>query len=281
MKAPAHSSPLSGIPVLPHRLPAELVNNRIQVIVVGCGGTGSQLLPGLARLHRTLIALGHPYGLSVTVYDDDAVALHNCVRQNFVETDVGANKAEVMVYRLNVVHAAAGIEWTAVPRRFRSNDAEWNTDFVIGCVDSKAARREIAAAVARTRHCYWIDAGNRADDGQVVVGEAGSVKPPADRPRLPLVSELLPEIVSGEDDNAPSCSAVESILRQGAITNQMSATWALAWLSEALRKGEIGWCGVFFNLATGRVSPIPVDPAAWARMGYAPSKARGRRKKAV
>lgn len=265
-------------PVL-HRLPAVYAERPLKVVVVGCGGTGSQLLPGLARLHRTMIALGHPGGLHVTVYDDDDVATHNCVRQNFFEPDVGVNKAEVMTYRLNVAHAGAGLRWESRPTRFAAHgDDWWRTDIVIGCVDTRASRREIARAMDSTRHCYWIDCGNSAHDGQVIVGEGGS-DVPSDRPRLPLPSVLLPEIVSGEDDSAPSCSAVESILRQGVVTNQMCATWALAWLAEALGKGEIAWNGVFFNLVTGRVSPIAADPAVWARMGYSAPVVKRRRKR--
>jgi hypothetical protein len=38
-------------------------------------------------------------------------------------------------------------------------------------------------------------------------------------------------------------------------------------LAKAIRKGEIGFCGAFFNLKTGRVSSIAADPATWAQMG--------------
>jgi len=144
-------------------------------------------------------------------------------------------------------------------------------------VDTKKSRAEIAKAATKAHHCYWIDIGNRKADGQMIVGEAGSVfrnKRRADaQPRLPLVTELLPEIVEGpEDDNTPSCSAAQSILRQGVATNLMGATWAFAWLAEALRYGKIGWHGVFFNLESGRANPIPVDPERWTAMGYQPAK---------
>ena len=44
----------------------------VTVNIIGAGGTGSQVLTGMARLDVTLRALGHP-GLFVTVYDPDIV----------------------------------------------------------------------------------------------------------------------------------------------------------------------------------------------------------------
>jgi PRTRC genetic system ThiF family protein len=232
-----------------------------EIHVVGCGGTGSQLLPRLAQLSKCMIALGHPCGLEVTVWDGDTVSEHNCLRQNFFPPDVGHNKASIMVNRLNIAH---GLAWRDEARPF-SHEAMGRDrpDFIIGCVDSRAARREIDAFARDSYHAgYWIDAGNDAVSGQVIVGQFG--KSAANDPlRLPLVSELFPEIVAGADDNAPSCSARESILKQGLATNAMVAAWIYAWLAEALRFGQIGWSGVFFNLANGRSSSIPVSQEAW------------------
>ena len=244
-----------------HTLPDDLLHDKVVVHVVGAGGTGSQLLPRLAQLHKCMLALGHPNGLDVTVWDSDAVAEHNCIRQNFVPVDVGHNKASVMVNRINM---AFGVQWHDEPRRFSCEDApRHNVDFVIGAVDSKSARREIDAYIRESYSTiYWIDAGNESNTGQVIVGQYG--RRIADDPmRLPLVTELYPEIIEGEDDDAPSCSARESIFKQGLATNAMAATWVFAWLSEALRHGSISWSGAFFNLAAGKVSSIPVSKEAW------------------
>lgn len=244
-----------------HALSDRLLDRAVEVHVIGCGGTGSQLLPRLAQLSKCMVALGHPCGLSVTVWDNDSVAEHNCLRQNFFLPDVGHNKASIMVNRLNIAH---GLSWFDEPHRFtRDSLRHKSVDFVIGCVDSKAARREIDAFVRETyNEVYWIDAGNDAVSAQVIVGQYG--RRIADEPmRLPLVTELYPEIVTGEDLNEPSCSARESILKQGLATNVMAASWIYAWLAEGLRHGRIGWSGVFFNLETGRASSIPVSKAAW------------------
>ena len=244
-----------------HILPDSILHRPVVVHVIGCGGTGSQLLPRLAQLSKCMVALGHPHGLDVTVWDDDTVSEHNCLRQNFFLPDVGHNKASVMVNRCNMAH---GLRWKDQPTRFtHTSMRSGNVDIIIGCVDSKKARAEIDAFVRESyQPIYWIDAGNEATTGQVIVGQYG--KRIADEPmRLPLVTELYPEIIEGEDNNAPSCSARESILKQGLATNSMAATWIYAWLAEALRHGQVSWSGIFFSLDSGRVTSIPISKSAW------------------
>lgn len=69
------------------------------------------------------------------------------------------------------------------------------------------------------------------------------------------------------DDTAPSCSLAEALERQELFVNQAVATWALELLWRLFRYGRVEWHGAFVNLASGRATPLPVDPEAWARMG--------------
>ena len=64
----------------------------VTVFVIGAGGTGSQVVTGLARMGMALQALGHP-GLHVTVFDPDTVTEANIGRQLFSEAETGLNKA--------------------------------------------------------------------------------------------------------------------------------------------------------------------------------------------
>ena len=45
-----------------HQIPSALLQKKVQVTVVGCGGTGSAIAAGLPYLHQAMVALGHPHG---------------------------------------------------------------------------------------------------------------------------------------------------------------------------------------------------------------------------
>ena len=49
-----------------HQIPGALLQKKVQITVVGCGGTGSAIAAGLPYLHQAMVGLGHPYGLDVT-----------------------------------------------------------------------------------------------------------------------------------------------------------------------------------------------------------------------
>ena len=85
-----------------HQIHPQLLNRQVQVAVIGAGGTGSQLMNNLVRLHLALIALGHPGGLHVTLWDDDIVSAANVGRQSFYPGDIGSPKASTIVNRINM-----------------------------------------------------------------------------------------------------------------------------------------------------------------------------------
>ena len=70
--------------------------HELTVNVIGCGGTGSQVLTALGRMNYALKKLGH-LGLHVTAYDGDIVTAANCGRQLFSEQEIGCNKAEALI----------------------------------------------------------------------------------------------------------------------------------------------------------------------------------------
>jgi len=110
---------------------------------------------------------------------------------------------------------------------------------------------------------YWMDLGNRATDGQFLIGE------PKDKygnpgPRLPTVLEYFPELAdeSVKEDDAPSCSVAEALERQSLFVNRVIASHALALLFELLGRGSMGHAGAFINLATGQCAPIALPRIA-------------------
>ncbi len=256
-----------------HRIHPELLERQVRVLVVGCGGTGSAVVAGLPYLHQSLVARGHPGGLHVTVVDGDTISPANCVRQPFARSEIGLNKAIVLVNRLNLFW---GLNWDAVPAHLRpgtfisrsySGD-DLRAHIVMGCVDTRAARAVIRDAVGKSSLVsYMVDVGNNADSGQFIMGEPLNERNRRSRLRLRTAAELYPEIVdpSLDNDGEPSCSAIEALERQEPFVNQVLAHHALALLARLFRYGEISYHGGFINLASGVTSVLKIDPQCWRR----------------
>ena len=149
-----------------HYLDGRLGTRAVSVALVGCGGTGSQVLTGLTRLHMALLALGHPFGLNVTAYDDDRVSNANVGRQLFYPSDIGQSKSATLITRANLCY---NLRWHASSQRFTGERGI--PDMIITCVDTASARRTIAKNLARWDHMeqapYWLDCGNSRRKGQV------------------------------------------------------------------------------------------------------------------
>jgi len=258
-----------------HRLHEELLQREVRILVVGCGGNGSAICGGLPYLHSAMLAQGHPYGLHVTVMDGDNVSAFNSVRQPFAKSEVGLNKAIVLVNRLNVFW---GLNWEAIPQALTAQtltpsyasygERHLRPDIVIGCVDTRAARAIIRqSAVGFSGVGYWLDVANSESSGQFVLGEPQNSGNKRSRARLRTVAELYPEVADPtlDDDDGPSCSAIESLTRQEPLVNSTVAQHALALLAQLFRYGEVSYHGGFINLATGISSRLPIEAALWRR----------------
>jgi PRTRC genetic system ThiF family protein len=256
-----------------HRIHPELLERQVRVLVAGCGGTGSTVVAGLPYLHQALLARGHPGGLHVTVMDGDTISPTNCVRQPFARSEIGLNKAIVLVNRLNMFW---GLKWEAVPvhlkagtfisRSYTGDDLR--AHIVIGCVDTRVARAAIRDAVSNwSTTSYVLDLGNNSDSGQFILGEPLNERNRRSRLRLRSAWELFPEIVdpSLDDDGQPSCSAAAALERQEPFINATLAQHALALLARLFRYGETSYHGGFINLATGATSVLRINPQYWKR----------------
>lgn len=158
------------------------------IFVVGCGGTGSRLVPTLVQFIRSITKEHNPTGwlgsTNIILVDGDVVEQKNLLRQNFIATDVGKNKAAVLAnryskaYGMNVVAYPKFIEKGMKPGPFRTDVMastgciieNHTNDMVIMCVDSAEARRIVLAAVGpvySSKRTVFIDAGNEDAFGQV------------------------------------------------------------------------------------------------------------------
>lgn len=154
------------------------------VVLVGAGGTGSRLMPGLVQLIRTCVREFNPAAwipkLPLYVFDADMVETKNLLRQNFIQQDVGRNKAVVVADRYS---QAFGVPVIPIPHFLDNSLAVvvqgpegplnvsqlFKCSIIILAVDSAAARREILARIAIVSEAmqFVIDAGNEDDFGQV------------------------------------------------------------------------------------------------------------------
>jgi PRTRC genetic system ThiF family protein len=175
---------------------------------------------------------------------------------------------------INRINLFWGMNWQAVPQSFHEHsfDREYDRcpDLVIGCVDTRAARRAIEASFSRAlnRVSYWLDLGNNAASGQYVLGQPLNARNRRKAERLRTVSELYPEIVDERvgEDPLPSCSAAEALDRQEPFINQTLAASALAMFAQLFRYGKLTHHGAFFNARTGQICALPVDPGLWRKV---------------
>jgi len=112
---------------------------------------------------------------------------------------------------------------------------------------------------------YALDLGNTADSGQFVLGVPLNEVNGRSRTRLRTVAELYPAIVDPQldDDDQPSCNALDSISRQEPFVNQTLAQHALALLARLFRYGTISYHGGFVSLVSGTCAPLRIEPKTW------------------
>lgn len=157
------------------------------VFVIGCGGTGSRVVPLIAQ---SMAGQEWLLGARLTLVDDDVVEVKNTSRQNFIAPDVGRHKADVLAERYG---NAFGLEINAIKDRITRGStllrqaARFHGDkgvgnpapIVILCVDSAAARRDILESLVvegiATRDTIIIDAGNEDIFGQVSIFNLSSL----------------------------------------------------------------------------------------------------------
>ena len=256
-----------------HYIPSDLITRQVRIVVAGVGGNGAQMLGCLARLDIALRELGHPEGLLVAAFDPDTVSEANIGRQTWFPSDLGEYKAIVAIERINLAY---GLNWQAYPTRYVPAEQYNNRcDILISCVDTRAARAQFHYSIMNEQgpRNYWLDLGNLESIAQVVLGQVPASHKPTDKtPRLPLVTELFPELLDkkNKEVNVHSCSLRISLQNQGLFINDVVARFAMQLLYRLFSKGHLTHHGAFINLESMRVNPLLVDPSAWKRFGYVP-----------
>ena len=148
----------------------------IRIVLVGCGGTGSHLLPNILQyIWADHLKAKTPLP-EIILVDGDVVEQKNLVRQKFTATDLGVNKAAALARRYT---GAFGMKISAF-EGFITDVAQLKkiapydkSNLIIGAVDNHRARKIIWEHHLGNggRHpSFWVDGGNEGWHGQVVLG---------------------------------------------------------------------------------------------------------------
>lgn len=214
------------------------------VVVVGLGGTGSQLARSIARI---VFDMGRRsmHVPSLTFVDPDVVEEKNVGRQaGFAPADIGYYKVQSLARCFN---AALGLDiaWDAAPFDLEKHAGRYGT-LLVDCVDNHLARRTLAEFNGLTVSC-----GNHAWSGQVVCGNSSDpvlVRDALEKDNgvisvLPNAPLLFPELLEPEPEPAPagdrSCADLVDSGQQGLLVNDQIAVVAAHYIYRLMHRLSI------------------------------------------
>lgn len=214
-------------------------------VVVGCGGTGSYVAEGLARLLDK--------DAQIILVDHDRVEERNIVRQNFSPKEIGEVKSAALAKRLSerynrpIGYSTLPIQMTTLKRR----------GILLGCVDNGIARAAIAEKVRG--FFWWVDAGNGYNYGQILIGNSDRAVFTKDNKidDLPLPSIQRPEILSQAPAiPQPNCIDVPD---QGPTINQVMAVMMVE-VVRRMTEGTCPWIQLLIDMEHGSTLPVLATP---------------------
>lgn len=204
--------------------------------VIGAGGTGSHLIPALARL----LSYHERADASITVYDGDVFEEHNATRQLMGPEQVGVNKAEAMA----AYCASQGLSITAKPQFASATTMSREftrpiSPLIVLTVDNNATRKAALEVTDRLGGDFFLVTPGNADDsdgtapirGQVywcgrVGGEPLGFDPRKISPDIATPRETIPR--------AGSCALSAPSAPQLITANVMAASLTLAVVQNLL-----------------------------------------------
>jgi PRTRC genetic system ThiF family protein len=258
----------------------------LQIWLVGCGGTGSWLAPSLARLVAALRVGGK--GADLTFVDPDVVEPKNVLRQNFCHAEIGVPKAAALAMRYS---AAWGLDIPALSepfdlRRIAMPGPE-EMYLLVGCVDNAAARRTIfecvtvqnagAERAGRPPAAWWLDCGNHAESGQVLLGSSSghaylrhAFEPATICRALPTPAVQRPELLEDRPEELPgadlSCAELAAQSAQSLMVNQGVAAVAADYALRLVMAGGLRKFATYLDLPSGASRSLYTTPEEVGRV---------------
>lgn len=259
------------------------------IVLVGCGGTGSWLAPSIARIARVLQEQGKTANLWFV--DPDTVEEKNIPRQNFCQAELGQNKAATLAGRLS---AAWGVDIRISRERFnpaRISGSRWigwdSVTVVIGCVDNAAGRNEMTKSLQYNRagaahRIWWLDCGNAEHSGQVLFGSAAQSRQLADAlvsrkicRALPAPNLVAPDLLKARLEELKtnlSCAEIQLANAQSLAVNQMVAAVATDYLTRVVF-GGLRRFATYFDLESGSMRSLYITGEEIAKFAKRRAKA--------
>lgn len=244
----------------------------LQVIQAGAGGTGARIAPGIAKLLRP--------GDAYHIYDPDTVETKNLLRQHFIASDVGRNKAELVADRA-LVAARPGVTIQGHPEPVgeMSVPAPGYPLILIGAVDSWGGRAALHEIMHAYRPALYIDAGNEFRAGQVAMAtnswpittECGGIQTHFNA-HITCLSEVFGQLFAPPDpanapEETPGCALRVDL--QSLAANNMAAALVLNLFTTIVDEVPFSAVGYRFSLLGGAA------PLHLRKMAAAPEEAGG------
>lgn len=258
--------------------------NKLRIIQVGAGGTGSFAALAIARLMYELKESGK--AVELLIVDPDLVENGNIPRSNFCAAEIGSFKAQTLAKRIAL---AWGLECHYANEAF---DAEVHLkdsagDYraltvIVGCVDNHFARKEMHRAVEQLQgyrsddasNIWWIDGGNGKASGQVLLGSTTKrIKPEQHITgtsicrSLPAPSLVHPDLLEKEKPHSKaeisdglSCPDRIRLGEQSLNINQRVAVEMAEMLTAMFLTHNLRRFATYFDLETGTSRSLYCTP---------------------
>lgn len=260
------------------------------VVVVGCGGTGSHLVPNILQY---LDAKNKKDGIAIpniVLIDGDSVEEKNLIRQRFVHSDLGKNKAEALALRYSSAFGMA----ISYSNKYLENHYDITNILslsptpanglrkvlIIGCVDNHFARRIIHNYYSNDHmsHSFgsvWVDSGNESWHGQAILACNS-----AHKMKTKIFAELKPGGTIGQaylpnyfdiypdeyplSETAPvlegNVCAQTVIEDPQTIQANMMSSFCATSLAIQVLSGEVRTSAIFFDAKTGATKSLQLTP---------------------
>ena len=273
-------------PALQSLLNIQCELHRSAIVIVGCGGTGSHLVPNVLQFIASKKKTDENWVVpQIFLVDGDKIEERNLIRQKFVSAEVGTNKAKALAKRYSAIWELPvsyyeGYVDKDILIKLLGEDVTRNYDslIIMGAVDNHLARLEILkymmahaddqfAKSTFNNGLYWIDGGNESHHGQAILtivpgrysdrrrvaswefAKMGDTIPSV---RTSNIFERHPSILSKIEQRKDegSCIALSEIDPQTIQANMMSAFCMTSLLIQLLQ-GETTSTSIYFDAKTG------------------------------